>query len=176
MLFTVSSPHIAVTSEQKRPGTWKQFWDTSVRICRPILQQYLLMDLQDHLSSYGKCTREQGLIYKCRKRRLIIYCCLTWAQAVFFPGLLEHTLVPGNTFIWNGYEILADVVLIRSCSNIYKLLSSIDSSTLGNRKWDMVASPVQLVKQVSACSYTLIQHELDSKTLLALGLIKMPWR
>lgn len=38
----------------------------------------------------------------------------------------------------------------------------------------MVASPVQLVKQVSACSCTLIQHELDSKTLLALGLIKMP--
>lgn len=69
---------------------------------------------------------------------------------------------------------VADVVLIRSCSNIYKLLSSIDSNTLGNRKWDMVASPVQLVKQVSACSYTLIQHELDRKTLLALGLIKMP--
>lgn len=68
---------------------------------------------------------------------------------------------------------MADVVLIRSCSNIYKLLTSIDSNALGNRKWDMVASPVQLVKQVSACSYTLIQHELDRETLLALGLIKI---
>ena len=58
---------------------------------------------------------------------------------------------------------MVDVVLLTSCRNIYKLQSSLHSNTLGNRKWDMVASPVQLVKQVSACSYTLMQARNGQK-------------
>lgn len=127
--------------------------------CRPVLQQYLLMALQDGFSSYGNCRREQGLMYKWRKRRLFICLLLlcmgsgsilprpSWTH----PGTWEHF---HREQLWNT---VADVVLIRSCSNICKLLSSIDSNTLGNRKWDMVASSVQLVKQVSACSYTFTQ-------------------
>lgn len=135
----------------------RHFWQDFQ--CRPVLQQYLLMALQDRFSSYGKSTRERGLLFKQRKRRLFIRLLLLNVGSGSIlprpsrthPGTWEHFRMEQ---LWNT---VADVVLIRSCSNSYKLLSSIDSNTLGNRKCDMVASPVQLVKQVSSCSCTLIQ-------------------
>lgn len=52
---------------------------------------------------------------------------------------------------------MVEGVLLTSCSNIYKLQSSIHSNILGNEKWDMVVSPLPYMKEGAACSYTFIQ-------------------